>query len=424
MQVSPFLALLLVLVFIEASWFFALAETALFSLGTWRVQRLRAHGGPAGQIVSDLLRTPQDILATIVLGNSVANAGLVTMALWGAFHHGWPLWGSLLGACVVILFGCEALPKTLAVRAPEFWAARCARPLRVLHRLSLPLRRLAQALVTRVLHTAIPSGLKPIATDTDAEYRELLELAQQQGALQKGEKEIILQILSLDHRTARDVMRPRTRIACLSDDLSIEEMVAAARRWKHRRLPLHDAETDTIVGVLNTQRLLLDPHHDLAEAVEFPSFVPESMNLLQLLSSLQRQQRGLAVVLDEFGGTAGIVRMEDILEEIVGELRPEASSEGFVMERVQPGVWRVSGTMRLDDFRREYPDLGRAPGIETMGGLMLHELGIVPAQGQSVRFGALRLTAHVAEERRVRELLVELAPERAHAAGANTGRCG
>jgi CBS domain containing-hemolysin-like protein len=202
-------------------------------------------------------------------------------------------------------------------------------------------------------------------------------------------------------------MRPRSQMAGVSDDMSVEEMAAAARRFKHQRLPIHDESEDTIVGVLNTRTLLLNPQADLAEAVEFPSFVPESMNLLQLLKSLQRQQRGLAVVLDEFSGTAGIVTLEDILEEVVGEIHSEHETEEFILEKLGPAKWRVSGTMRVDDFRRHYPDLGEVDGVETMGGLMVYLAEVVPAAGHTESFRGLRLTAQAADERRVKEVLVE-----------------
>jgi putative hemolysin len=196
-------------------------------------------------------------------------------------------------------------------------------------------------------------------------------------------------------------------MAAISDDLSVEEMVAAARRYKHRRLPIYDATPDTIVGILNTRALLLDPQIDLADAIEFPSFVPETMNLLQLLKSLQRQQRGLAIVLDEFGGTAGIVTMEDILAELIGKIHGEVEIEGFVVEKLGAGRWRVAGTLRLEDFRREYPELGDVPEVETMGGLLISLLHVVPAKGETATFSGLKLTAHVVDERRVRELIVE-----------------
>jgi putative hemolysin len=161
------------------------------------------------------------------------------------------------------------------------------------------------------------------------------------------------------------------------------------------------------VGLLNTRALLLDPQMDLVDAIEFPSFVPETMNLLQLLQSLQRQRRGVAIVLDEFGGTAGLVTMEDILGEVVGRMRDAAGPGGFVMEKLGPGRWRVNATMRVDDFRREHPALGEMAEVETMGGLLTSLLDVVPVRGDTVTFRGLKLTALVAEERRVREVLVE-----------------
>jgi CBS domain containing-hemolysin-like protein len=258
-----------------------------------------------------------------------------------------------------------------------------------------------------ILKTFTSHPGQPLTVLTDADYQELLEMAYQHGALAQAEKEIILQIISLDRRTAKEVMRPRSRMAAIADDLSIEEMIEAARRYKHRRLPIYDETPDTIVGILNTRALLLDPQIDLADAIEFPSFVPQTMNLLQLLKSLQRQQRGLAIVLDEFGGTAGIVTMEDILEEMIGQIRPDTDTDGFVMEKLGQGRWRVSGLLRLDDFRREYPPLGEVAEVETMGGLLMSLVDVVPKPGESAVFRGVKLTASLADERRVRELLVE-----------------
>jgi putative hemolysin len=298
------------------------------------------------------------------------------------------------------------LPKTLAVRRPERWALRVAWPLLAFRKITKPFYRAAQWTNAAILKQAAATAAPPAAV-TEAEYQELLELAWQQGTLEESEREIILQIISLDRRTARDVMRPRAGMACVSDDASVEEMIAAARKLKHRRLPIYDETPDTIVGILNTRALLLDPKIDLAEAIEFPSFVPESMNLLQLFRALQKQQRGLAIVLDEFGSAAGLVTMEDILGGIVGKIRIATEPQGFVLEKISPGLWRVNGTMRLEDFRREFPSLPDAGEVETMGGLLTHLLGVVPAAGESATFAGLKLTAQAADERRVRELMVQ-----------------
>ena len=375
MASGPLIAVVVVLIFAGASFFFALAETALFSLSKWQVRQLAEREPRAGGIVCQLLAEPQDLLATMVLGNTFASAAMLAVALWMAMHGHWPLAGTVAGLLALILIGCEVLPKTLAVRRPEQWSLHVAQPWRSCCGSACRCAGWRRGSTRRFFGPSFRGRGQPHFTLTDADYQELLEMAYQQGALAQSEKEIILQIISLDRRTAREVMKPRSQMAAISDDLSIEEMIAAARKYKHRRLPIYDETPDTIVGVLNTRALLLEPQIDLADAIEFPSFVPETMNLLQLFKSLQRQQRGLAIVLDEFGGTAGIVTMEDILEEVIGEIRAEAEAEGFVMEKLGPGRWRVAGTLRLDDFRREYPALGDVPEVETMGGLLVELAG-------------------------------------------------
>jgi CBS domain containing-hemolysin-like protein len=407
MAATPLAAVVVVLIFAGASFFFSLAETSLFSLSKWQVRHLAENHARAGVTVQSLLANPQDLLATLGLGNSFANGAVLAVALWMALQGHWPAVVTIVGVLVLLLVGCEVFPKTMAVRKPEQWAARVARPLSLFLAFSLPLCRVAQRLNTAILQLFKMRPTQAQAVLTDADYQELLEMAYQHGALAQAEKEIILQIISLDRRIAKEVMQPRSRMAAISDDLSIEEMVESARRFKHRRLPIYDETPDTIVGILNTRALLLDPQIDLAEAIEFPSFVPQTMNLLQLLKSLQRQQRGLAIVLDEFGGTAGIVTMEDILEEMIGKIRPDADSGGFVIEKLGAGRWRVSGLLRLDDFRREYPALGEVPEVETMGGLLMNLSDVVPRNGESAVFRGLKLTASIVDDRRVRELLVE-----------------
>jgi len=403
-------AVTVILISAGASFFFALAEAALLSLSKWQARQLAERHPRAGAVVARLLEQPQDLLATMALGNTFANAAMLAVVLQMVFDGRWPFVLTVALLLALILIGCEVLPKTLAVRQPERWARRTGWLLLLFQKLTAPLSYVAQKMNEVILKLAAPQFAKPSPALTDGEYHELLEMAYQQGTLAESEKEIILQIVSLDQRMVRDVMRPRTGMACISDDATVEEMIAAARKFKHRRLPIYDETPDTIVGILNTRALLLDPKIDLADAIEFPSFVPETMNLLQLFQSLQKQQRGLAVVLDEFGSTAGIVTMEDILGQIVGKIHAEARQpEGFVMENLTPGRWRVNGTMRLDDFRREFPALGNVAEVETMGGLLVHLLGVVPNTGESATFNGLKLTAQVVDDRRVRELLVETA---------------
>ena len=406
---TPYLVVLGVVVFAAASFFFALAESALFALGKWQLEQLAERSPHEGAIVARLLQQPSELLATIVLGNTLANAVMVALGLGVVVWRGDSIPLAVAGLGVLILVGCEVMPKTLAVRAPEIWSLRIARPLLWWQRLARPAQRLAQAINDLFLHRLLARTIKPQTTGSEEDYRELLELAAQQGTLAVREKEIIFEIIGLDKKTAASVMTPRSRMACIPDDLTVEQMLAAARQHRHRRLPMYDETPDTIVGVLDTKTLLLNPNVDLADAIEFPSFVPESMNLLKLFLALQRQRRGLAVVMDEFGGTAGVVTMEDLLEEIVGEIRDEDEGRELILEKTAEHRWRVSGAVTVRDFRRECPDLGDVPEVETMGGLITLLLDVVPNAGESATYRGLKLTAARVDERVVREVTVERA---------------
>ena len=399
----PLLALLA-----SASFFFAAAESALFSLGLWRARRLAERTDPRGAVVLELLGRPDDLLATLVLGNASANALLTAVALLAALHGTWNLVAVMLGVFIGLLLLCEVTPKALAVRQPESWALRVARGMQFLVRVTSPVRRVAQAWIDTLLRLVTAKRQGAALQVSDEEYADLVELAHQQGALQASEKELILQILSLDERSARDVMRPRAQMVCLPDDLAPDLLITEARKARYHRIPLYDETPDNVVAVLNTRTLLLDPDSGLDEALEFPSFVPESMNLLNLFQSLQVQQRGLAIVLDEFGSPAGLITLEDILEAVVGPIRNEGEAEGWVIETLGPRKWRANGLMRIDDFRRAYPALAKVNGVDTLGGLVVTLAEVVPLVGESVLFSGLRWTVQAADERRVREVLIEV----------------
>ena len=246
MGLTASLVLIGMLFFAGASFFFALAESALFALGKWRARQLAAQ--PNGKLVLELLQHPSELLATIVLGNTIANGAIVALGFWPALNGRWSPALTLVAVFLLVLVGCEVLPKTLAVRSPESWALRVARPMRFLQSTTGWFQKWIRGMNDWLLRVLVQKLLKPQPTFTDEEYQELLEMAYQQGALAKSEKEIILQIISLDGKAAKDVMQPRSRMDSISDELSVEEMIAAARKYKHRRIPIYDETPDTIVG--------------------------------------------------------------------------------------------------------------------------------------------------------------------------------
>ena len=396
--------LALLLIFTGIGFFLALAETALLTLGKWRLRQITAHQPERGVFIRKLLAAPHDLLATMTFLNTVAHAAIIATALaisWKLNQQHF-IFVALLLAAGLLLF-CEVVPKTLAMRRPQSWAPRVARPLLWLVWFTRPVRFVAQWVNNQLLRL-VPKSVKPMPELSDEEYSELIELGWQSGTLGISEKEIILNIMRLDRRPVADLMRPRSQMACIPHNLELPEMLAAAREQQHRRLPMYDESPDTIVGILNAPRLLADPTVDMVEVIDFPSFVPEEMNLLELLKSFQRYQHSMAIVLDEFGSTVGLVTLEDILNDVVGGLRREGGADEFVMEEIAPGQWRLSGNVWLEDFRREYPQLQRAEGVDTIGGLVASQMDVIPPVGTEVNYSGLKLKVTQADGRRVLEV--------------------
>jgi CBS domain containing-hemolysin-like protein len=396
--------LALLLIFTGIGFFLALAETALLTLGKWRLRQITAHQPERGVFIRKLLAEPHDLLATMTFLNTVAHAAIIATALaisWKLDQQHF-IFVALLLAAGLLLF-CEVVPKTLAMRRPQSWAPRVARPLLWLVWFTRPVRFVAQWVNNQLLRL-VPKSVKPMPELSDEEYSELIELGWQSGTLGISEKEIILNIMRLDRRPVADLMRPRSQMACIPHNLELPEMLAAAREQQHRRLPMYDESPDTIVGILNAPRLLADPTVDMVEVIDFPSFVPEEMNLLELLKSFQRYQHSMAIVLDEFGSTVGLVTLENILNDVVGGLRREGGADEFVMEEIAPGQWRLSGNVWLEDFRREYPQLQRAEGVDTIGGLVASQMDVIPPVGTEVNYSGLKLKVTQADGRRVLEV--------------------
>lgn len=404
-------AIAMALVLVAAcSFFFALAESALFALGKWRAQQLARDKPVEGGRLARLFSEPQNLLATLALGNTLGNGMIIGVTVW-IFRHtelGESYVSQLIFGFAIfgfILIFCEVVPKALGVRSPEFWSLHASGWMKAIMTVTRPFSKIAQKIDEKFLRFLLPKVPHQPAISED-EYQELLSIAQQQGALMKSEKEMILEILELDKRTAREVMKSRSQISLVSDELSKEEMLEEARRIGHTRIPLYDETPDTIIGVLNARALLLNPDAELEDVIEFPSFVPETMNLLDLLRSLQKQQRGIAIVLDEFGGTAGLVTMEDILEEMLGTFQKN-NGHGFTYEKLGPGKWRVNGVCLIEEFHREFPPLSEVEDVDTMGGLLVKQLEYVPVEGEFAYYSGLKLTARKVDDRRVKEILVE-----------------
>ena len=203
-------------------------------------------------------------------------------------------------------------------------------------------------------------------------------------------------------------MKLRSQVAYITADATLAEMIAASKKHKHRRLPMYNEENDDVTGILNTKELLMSPSFENMpdDALDIPPCVPDSMNLLQLLKSFQRYEPGLIVVLDEFGESAGIITMEDILEEVVGDIRSESEEQCFMMQREGKQSWRVNGALLLEELSIECPEIKAPSFIQTVAGLILSQLEIMPYVNQSVSYCGYTFTVLSVEFARIREVRI------------------
>ena len=401
---------------LAGSAFFSATEIALFALSKLQVRRLRQDQPVPGQLISELLDQPQRLLSAILFGNTLIT---VATAILGydllqrlAPHHADML---AVPVMTLLLLVCgEVTPKAIFIRRPEFFAPKLAPLVNRFERGTRQVRRGFEVLAETIIHRIerwpyFASRRVRDGAPTSDEYRTLLTVSEQAGIVRREERDMVHKILALDKMHIREIMTPRVDMQCVEDTLTPDAMAAALRRIKHRRVPIIHDSPDTIEGMLNVKEFLVNPHRELDEVVELPNFVPDTMSVGKLLKAFRKQEHPVAIVVDEYGGTQGMVTLEDILEEIIGEIEDEFDPREILIQKLDPGHWLVNGKARLDLVNAQCGLQLHAPGSETIAGWMLAQLGSLPRDGEEVRVGKVRVIAVKVAKNRIRELLLEVA---------------
>lgn len=403
------LPLLALIVLLALSAFFSSTETALFSLGKIHTRRLAEHAPALGAIVNELLASPWRLLSTILLGNTIVNTLATALMFWWLTQ--WYSASTAALGTIAIMVGLlvtvgELLPKLLAVRSPIRVVNMVAGPIRTLARMLSPLLALSQGVSDGLLRLVAPKGPR-VTGLSDEEVGTLLEIGLQEGVLRETEKYMIQEILRLRRHIAKDLLTPRVDMVCVPATMPKPELIAFLKKSRHRRVPVYDESPDTIVGILDARRFLLSPEEDVVEIMDPPSFVPESMNAVRLLKSFQTHKQPMAIVVDEFGGTEGVLTMSDILEEIVGDMAGEFRQPEQDLRPLSDHEWRVRGEMRLDDLNERLDLRLTCVGVETVGGLVATRLGGIPRPGAQVRIGKMQFTVERVAKNRIAELRLD-----------------
>jgi putative hemolysin len=406
--------------------FFAGAEAALIAVRRSRVNELAERSGAAGRALKKLKEAPDRFLATVQVGvtvvgtlASVVSGATVVKALtprlaalpW-VFAHRWAE-QLAIGAVVLIIalaslvFG-ELVPKYLALARPDTFALRVARPITLLSRIGYPIVLLlagASRAVTRLLGVHPSEQHRPVS---DQEIRLLALEGSLHGSIDDIERELIHQALDFSDTSARQVMTPRPDIAAISLASDVETVLQTVREEGYSRFLVYEETIDRIRGVIYTKdiiHLLADGSpiifRDLVRPV---MFVPDSMPIPTVLARFKAERRHIAVVLDEFGGTAGLLTLEDILEEIVGDIQDEYDAEPETFRLLDDGTALASGGMAIIDFNERFEAQLPTDRGDTLAGLVAATLDRLPHKGDHMELEGIRLDVATLDGRRIKLL--------------------
>jgi putative hemolysin len=442
---APITDILVIIALTLLEGFFVASEIALVSVRRSRIDQLLEEGNGAANRVRRLLDDPGRFLAVTQLGLTflgffASGYAAVSLAsgLTGVLERVDVLHDSagaisliivtLILALFTIVFA-ELVPKTLALAHPERFALTLAPPVDVLGRLLRPF----VAVLTGITR-AITRSLGVTATRADEisteELRLIVERGGEQGILEAEEEQMIHAVIELGDRRLHEVMVPRIAIVAIPTTATLDESIELIVAEGHSRIPVYEESIDEVVGILYAKDLLpflrdgASERPALRSLLRTPLFVPESMTIDDLLHEFQRRKIHIAIVLDEYGGTAGIVTIEDLLEEIVGEIQDEYDVEEPMIERLSDDEVRVDGRAAVEDLAELFDaslELEDEDEYDTVGGLIYHRIGGVPTPGDRVEVDGLVLTVESIDGRRVDKVLVVRRSESDASAVADDG---
>ncbi len=420
--------ILIIALLIVLNGFFVAAEFSLVRVRRSRVEQLVEEGHAGAQRLERLLSKPGRFLAVIQIG--LTFVGFLAATFAGASVVGdlqavlkdvpilapqAQLVSILLVTAIVSLFTIvfgELVPKAVALAHAERLAFLFSVPVDLLGRLLAPLVWLL---------TSLTSAITRVFGMTDAQQEKmtaeelmiLVERGGEQGVIEAEEQQMIGAVLELGERRVHEVMVPRIDITALAASAPLDEIIDTIVREGHTRIPVYEDTIDNVIGILYAKDLLpilaKGQQPKITTILRTPLFVPESLSVDDLLHNFQRRKVHIAIVLDEYGGTAGLVTIEDLIEEIVGEIQDEYDVEEPMLEPISDDEARLDGRANIDDLTEHFGielDAADREQYDTVGGLVYHEIGGVPEVGDTVEVGGLTLTVESTDGRRVGKVLV------------------
>ena len=402
------LGILAIVVLIGLSAFFSSSEIAMFSLPQHRVDSLVDDGVTGAKTIRDLKANPHRLLVTILVGNNIVNVAMTSIAtaLFAVYlSRGQSVIATTFGITTLVLIFGESAPKSYAVENTESWALRIARPLKFSEYALYPVVVLFDY-ITRGINrlTGGEAALESTYVTRD-EIQDIIETGEQEGVIEEEEREMLDRIFRFNNTIAKEVMTPRLDVTAVAKSATVEEAIERCVHADHERVPVYDGNLDNIVGIISVRDLVRELHYSegepsLERVVQPTLHVPESKNADELLEEMQDNRLQMVIVIDEFGTTEGIITLEDMVEEIVGDILE--GDEPEPIEFLDENVAFVQGEVNIDEVNEMLDiDLPEGEEFETLAGFVFNRAGRLVEEGEQIEFDDIEIRIERVDNTRI-----------------------
>ena len=407
MDSSDYIQLLILILLIGLSAFFSSAETALTTVNKIRIRNLAEAGDKSAVTLTKVLEDQGKMLSAILVGNNVVNLTASSMSTTLAMN----IWsnkavGVATGVLtlVILVFG-EISPKTISTLYSEKISLKYAKFIYLFMTVMTPVIYAVNVLSSGFLRLVHVDPNRKQEAITEDELRTIVEVSHEDGVIESEEKKIINNVFDFGDSVAKDIMVPRIDMAMVEVDATYDELIDIFREEKYTRMPVYEETTDNVIGIINMKDVLLIDRNEefhIRDLLREPLYTYEYKNTAELMVEMRQTSNNMIIVLDEYGATAGMITLEDLLEEIVGEIRDEYDEdEEQELVKVGPGEYVVEGSMKLDDLNDQLELELESEDYDSIGGLIIGQLDRLPEEGESVVCDGIRLVVDRLDKNRI-----------------------
>ena len=414
MDSGDIIQLIILFILLVLSGFFSSAETAFTTVNHIRIRSLCESGNKKALIVEKILSNSSKMLSAVLIGNNIINisasslATIFTQRLFG--NYAVSIATGIL-TVLVLIFG-EIIPKNLATLYSEKLVLIYAPVIYGLMWLFTPVIFIINKISTFLLRVLHIDTSKRASSITESELRTIVNVSHEEGIIETDERKMINNVFDFGDTEAKDVMVPRIDMAMADVNSSYEDIINLFQQERFTRIPIYEGSTDNVIGIINMKDLLLYDHKEKFDVRTFlrkAFYTFESKKLSELMSEMKKTSVNIIIVLDEYGVTVGLITIEDLLEEIVGDIRDEYDSdEEEEFKKISNSEYIIEGQMKIDDLNDKLEINLSSENYDSVGGIIIENLDRIPAQGDSVLLGNIRLTVQKLDKKRIDKILVKI----------------